>query len=126
MNNIDKIKDLLRRKRDLDAESRVLHSQLMDARFSKSKLSDAIQQVDDQLFRIETWLMLLNEDEAYVIKRHLIDGVDLSRVTQEYKERWGEDYSKTDRTIKTYQRKGLQKIAQFEAKKHPHPDDEDS
>lgn len=89
MNNIEKIKALLRRKRDLDAESRVLHSQPEDARFSKSKLNDAIQHVDEQLFQIETWLMLLNEDEAHVIKRHLIDGVDLSRVTQEYKERWG-------------------------------------
>lgn len=124
MSNMEIIKNILRSKRDLEAKSRVLHSHLDDARYSSSKLEEDIHRVDEQLFRIETWLMLLSEDEAHVITRHLIDGVDLPRVTLEYKDRWGEDYSKTDRTIKSYQRKALQKIARFESKKYSYLSDE--
>lgn len=87
MNNLESIKELLRKKRDLEAASRRLHGCLKDARCSNAKLKEAIQHVDEQLFRIETWLLLLNEDEAFVIKRHFIDGIDLLRVTHEFKER---------------------------------------
>lgn len=110
-----KVKALLRRKRDLDAESRYLHKKLKDGRLNcDKKLEEKVLEVDRQLERIENWLMLLTDDEAQVITRHLIDGIDLPRVAVEYKERWGEDYGKTERTIKSYQRKALAKIARFE------------
>ena len=57
---------------------------------------------------------LLTEDESFVIRRHLFDGIDIPRIAIEYRERWGEEFGKTDRTIKTYQKKALQKIAAFE------------
>lgn len=111
----NKVKALLSKKRDLEAESRFLHDKSKDGRYKKdSKLEERLQLVDEQLARIENWLMLLTEDEAHVITGHLIDGIDLPRVAVEYKERWGEDFSKTERTIKSYQRKALQKIARFE------------
>jgi len=53
---------------------------------------------------------------AYVIQRHLIDGVDIPRIVVEYRERWGEEFAKTERTIKTYQRRALEKIQRFEEK----------
>jgi len=68
------------------------------------------------LLRIDTWLTLLSEDESYVIQRHLIDGVDIPRIVVEYRERWGEEFAKTERTIKTYQRRALEKIQRFEEK----------
>lgn len=61
--------------------------------------------------------MLLTEDERFVIQRHLIDGIDIPRIVIEYKERWGNEYEKTERTIKSYQRKALKKIARFEETK---------
>lgn len=111
----NKAKTLLTKKRDLEAESRFLHGRAKDGRYKKDgRLEERMQYVDEQLERIENWLLLLTEDEAHVITRHLIDGIDLPRVAIEYKERWGEDFSKTERTIKSYQRKALQKIARFE------------
>lgn len=108
-------KTLLTKKRDLEAEGRFLHAKVKDGRRKKdSKIEQRLQEVDEQLARIENWLLLLTEDEAYVITRHLIDGIDLPRVAMEYKERWGEDLSKTERTIKSYQHKALIKIARFE------------
>lgn len=35
----------------------------------------------------------------------------------EYRERWGDEYAKTERTIKSYQKKALQKIKRFEQAK---------
>lgn len=111
-------KTLLTKKRDLEAENRFLRGKLKNGQHKKdSKLVERMQFVDEQLARIENWLLLLTEDEAHVITRHLVDGIDLPRIAVEYKERWGEDHSKTERTIKSYQRKALQKIARFEAER---------
>ncbi len=47
---------------------------------------------------------------AFVIKRHLIDGVDWTRIVKEYTEKWGTDLEKNERTFKGYQQKALRKI----------------
>ena len=73
--------------------------------------------LDERLNCIQTWLALLTEDEAYVVKRHLIDGIDIPRITKEYQKRWGDEYAKTERTIKAYQRRALNKIVRFEQTK---------
>ena len=38
--------------------------------------------LDERLNCIQTWLALLTEDEAYVVKRHLIDGIDIPRTSR--------------------------------------------
>lgn len=114
----NRIKENLKMKRDLEAESLFLHKRLEDRRFKPNpELEKRMNTVDDQLSNIESWLMLLAEDERHVIQRHLIDGIDIPRIVIEYRERWGEEYAKTERTIKSYQRKALQKIARFEKTK---------
>lgn len=114
----DRIKTILRMKRDMEAESLFLHKRLADRRFKPNpELKERMNTVDDQLSSIESWLMLLTEDERHVIQRHLIDGIDIPRIVIEYKERWGEEFAKIERTIKSYQRKALQKIARFEKTK---------
>lgn len=60
---------------------------------------------------------MLTEDESFVTQRHLVDGVDIPRVTVEFRERWGDEFAKTERTIKTYQRRALEKIMRFEEMK---------
>lgn len=114
----DRIKTILKMKRDLEAESHFLHKRLEDRRFKPNpELEERMNTVDDQLSNIKSWLMLLTEDERYVIQRHLIDGIDIPRIGIEYRERWGEEFAKTERTIKSYQRKALQKLARFEKTK---------
>lgn len=114
----EQIKEILKMERDLEAKSLFFHKRLEDRRFkSNPELEERINTIDDQLASIKSWLMLLTEDERFVIQRHLIDGIDIPRIVIEYKERWGNEYEKTERTIKSYQRKALKKIARFEETK---------
>lgn len=53
--------------------------------------------IKDKNLMVESWLTLLSEDEEYVIRRHLIDGLTWPRIEIEYAERWKE-YAKTCRT----------------------------
>ena len=105
--NSDKIKESILNKRDYEAERIFLLSRLQDRRYNMTT-----KQLD------ESWLKLLSDDEAFVIQRHLIDGIDIPRIVVAYRERWGDEFAKTERTIKTYQKRALQKIEQFEEKKY--------
>jgi hypothetical protein len=112
---VNDIKNLIRKKRDIEAENRFLRGKLKDEGFVPDKAFNfRVHYTEEQIARIENWLHILTEDEVNVITRHLIDGIDLPRIALEYKERWGDDYAKTERTIKSYQRRALQKIARFE------------
>lgn len=67
-----------------------------------------------QLRRIEAWMMLLSDDERFVVEQHLIAGIDIPRIVVMYEERWGNEFAKTERTIKGYQKQALLKIGAFE------------
>ncbi len=109
------IKQILLRKRDYEAEYRFLQQFLSDNRHKNTaKQEDRLKHLEQLLQSISVWMELLTEDEAFVIRRHLFDGIDIPRIAIEYRERWGEEFGKTDRTIKAYQKKALQKIAVFE------------
>ena len=74
----DRIKEILKMKRDLEAESLFLRKRLEDRRFKPNpELEKRKNIVDDQLSNIESWMLLLAEDERHVIQRHLIDGIDI-------------------------------------------------
>ena len=112
------IKDILLKKRDYEAEYRFLKFYIEDMRHKDSAMQqERIAYLEQQLHTIEVWMGLLTEDEAFVIKRHLFDGIDVPRIAIEYRERWGEEFGKTERTIKTYQRRALAKIESFESMK---------
>ncbi len=59
------------------------------------------------------WLALLNEDERFVIRKHVIDGLDWPRVAYEFAERWGHQFIRTERTLSQYQSNALRKIIAF-------------
>ena len=61
---------------------------------------------------IENWLSLLNDDELFVIQRHLIDEVIWSQLEEEYAARTG-TFPKVRRTLMRYQNKALEKILRF-------------
>lgn len=118
------IKQTLLKKRDYEAEYRFLQQYLSDNRHKNvDRQKERLSFLEQQLQSITVWMELLTEDESFVIKRHLFDGVDIPRITIEYRERWGDEFSKTDRTIKAYQKKALQKIASFEETKKNLMDD---
>lgn len=122
---LEMIRETLKSKRNYDAKSKYLHDRAYDRRCKlTNKQKERMEFLDEQLACIQTWLTLLTEDEAYVIERHLIDGIDIPRIAAEYQKRWGDEYAKTDRTIKVYQRKALNKIAKFEQTKQSWIQDE--
>lgn len=113
-----KIKKLIMSRRDYEAEWSFLHNHVQRMKCELDKtLMDRLNFVDEQLFIISTWFLILSEDEAYVLQRHLVDGLDMGRVKDEYNARWGDNYAKTERTMKNYQRRALQKIINFENRK---------
>lgn len=115
----DMIKQTLLKKRDYEAELRFLQQYMSDNRHKvTAKQKERLSFLEQQLQSISVWMDLLTEDEAFVIKRHLFDGIDIPRITIEYRDRWGDEFGKTDRTIKAYQRKALLKIASFEHMKN--------
>ena len=115
---LETIRETLKNKRCYDAERKFLHDCACNHRCKlNDKQKERMLFLVGQLTCIQTWLTLLTEDEAYVIERHLIDGVDIPRVAAEYQKRWGEEYAKTERTLKSYQRRAIEKIAKFEEAK---------
>ena len=65
----NRIKEILKMKRDLEAESLFLHKRLEDRRFKPNpELEKRMNTVDDQLSNIESWLMLLAEDALRCVR----------------------------------------------------------
>lgn len=111
------IKEILSKKRQYEAESRFLCSLGNEkAQSSPDYMPAEGGKLEMLLKRIDLWLALLSEDEAFVITRHLIDGIDIPRIALEYERKWGGEFAKTERTIKIYQSRALKKIAEFESK----------
>ena len=109
-----KIKAYLGLMRSAAAESRLLHEKIdAEGPLQSEEHRQCLEKANSRLALMQSWLLLLTEDESYVICRHLIDGIDWARIMTEYKERWGEENTKTERTLKAYQKRGLKKIAVF-------------
>lgn len=91
---------------------------LLEARFRRdgdaisSHLVDRLSMLKEKNTIVENWLFLLSEDEEYVVRRHLIDGMTWSRIETEYAEHWKE-FAKTQRTLMRYYRRALEKIQRF-------------
>ena len=108
------IRKMFLSKRATEAESQSLHDELRMSQYqSKDQLLARMNAVDQRLVLINTWLHILSEDEKYVICRHLVDGIDWPRINVEYRQRWGEEQGKSERSLKSYQRKAIQKIVRF-------------
>lgn len=84
--------------------------------------SPASRTVRKKLAAIRAWLLLLYEEERFVITRHLFDGFTWPMVVKDYEARWGVQDGKAERTLKRYQRTALQKIANFIEKNGLEPD----
>lgn len=62
---------------------------------------------------IESWFGLLTDDELYVIKRHIMDGLSWSRLQIDYAREWGLEFSKSDRMLKKHQVSAIAKMVEF-------------
>lgn len=90
-------------KKEAGMHARILNLHESEARRKKLTLLLA------RIAIIDYWLGLLTVDQSFVVKRHLIDGLEWERVTIEYNQIWGE-FSRTERTLIRYMGSALETI----------------
>ncbi|MDR2658037.1 MAG: hypothetical protein LBB86_09450 [Oscillospiraceae bacterium] len=105
----NKIKEMFVSLRSMETERKVLRSLERATAEQETRLAS----LGRRLQLAELLLSLANEDEVLVITRHLVDGIDWPRIVVDYKNRWGEDFLKTERTMINYQKRGLRKMVRF-------------
>ena len=108
----ESIRGLFAMRRHYEADQILLEQ----IRISKEQ-EDANQPAQERIARalgtIQGFLALLPEDERFVIQRHLIDGIDWTRIGAEYEMKWGRTHGKERRTLMSYQKRGLTRIAAY-------------
>lgn len=83
-----------------------------DSSLEKTSLTQRLFELKVRTQRVRSWMLVLNEDEEFVIRRHLIDEVSWPRLEAEHIEKWKE-YGKNRRTLMRYQKNALMKIQRF-------------
>lgn len=65
------------------------------------------------LKKLQSWMLLLDEDERFVIKRHLVDGLSWKRVVYEYNTKLLRATKKSYSTIRRMQSQGIARIVGY-------------
>lgn len=76
-----------------------------------SNIKYQIESCERELLEIDGMFSLLSANEAFVIKHHLIDGLDWEQVSLKYIAVWGTASEKTIRSFQLWQTKALNKVA---------------
>lgn len=106
------IQQEIRSYKKICATQRKLESDLLASKNHSPSQIEQLRQCQEKRQMIENWLSLLNDDELFVIQRHLIDEVIWSQLEEEYAARTG-SFPKVRRTLMRYQNKALEKILRF-------------
>lgn len=79
----------------------------------RSSPDDIPPMLKKQIALIEAWLSLLNDEEWFTVTKHLVDDLPWPLVVTEYEKRWGQMDSKSERTLKRFQARAINKIVAF-------------
>lgn len=93
------------------AEAQLYEKWLLQSEELSLKKSLALLQV--KVATVDSWLNLLNFDERFVVQKHLIEEIEWPRVAFEYRERWKNEFIRTERSLQIYQANAIAKIATF-------------
>lgn len=93
-------------KKEANMHARLL--KLHDSEARRVKLTLLLAKVAS----IDYWMGMLTVDQQFVVKRHLVDGLEWARVTIEYNQIWGE-FSRTERTLIKYMVIALETICMY-------------
>lgn len=111
--NAEQIRGYLREYRQLQAEMKKLDAQARSLTPQQAeKKREQLKQLADRCQIVDSWLQLLSDDEAFIVEQHLIAGIDMVRLEQVYREKWGE-LGKSERTLRRYQKRAVEKIVRF-------------
>lgn len=109
------VRNVICRYNDFVAEAQLYEKWLQQVDDPELKKSLALLNV--KIATVNAWLNLLNHDERFVVRKHLIEEIEWPRVAFEYRERWKNEFIRTERSLQIYQANALAKIAAF-AQKH--------
>ena len=112
---ISLVRNVIYHYNDLVAENQLCQSWF--SKFRNEELKAKATELRIKLSIVNAWFELLSYDEKFVIQKHLVDKIEWSRIAFEYRERWKNEFYRTERSLQIYQANGLAKIATF-AEKH--------
>lgn len=78
-----------------------------------AEMKDRILRLQRDLMMIDGLFAALSENEAFVIRHHLMEELDWPQTMGLYAQKWGTDAEKSLRSMKALQEKGLRKIARL-------------
>lgn len=96
---------------DFVAEAQLYEKWLLQA--EDPVLKKQLTLLEVKIATVNAWLNLLNHDERFVIQKHLIEEIEWPRVAFEYRERWKNEFIRTERSLQIYQANAIAKIAAF-------------
>lgn len=105
------VRQVIRRYRQYAAEAKMLEQ--MEKLFHDTSRRTQYDRLQIKLTILNCFLGLLNEDERFVVRRHIVDGIDMARVHMEFLEKWGGGYAKTQRALTKLETEALRKIGAF-------------
>lgn len=106
------IQQEIRSYKKICAIQRKLEADLLTSKENTLAQKRQLKQCRERKMTIENWLSLLNDDERFIIQRHLIDEVIWSQLEEEYANRT-DVFPKVRRTLIRYQNRALEKILRF-------------
>ena len=107
------IKNAIRSYKQTCLQQHLLQSRLSNHEIPSTEIqNNALSQMIMRNQTVEGWLSILSEDEAFVIRKHLMEELDWPRIEAEHRDKWGE-FGKTESTLKRYQKRALEKIICF-------------
>lgn len=116
LSTTDVINDL-RNHRQVCAEitmiEKVLHKMQNDSPHMRYNRAVLERHSDELLLKketVESWLQLLTTEELFLVRTHLIQGLDWAKTIVEHERMWGIMNGRSERTLKRIQSKAVDRI----------------
>lgn len=114
MSTVEQIKWLFVNRRRLESE--IMNFELEYKNMAADVPQGLLDQIESNRYAVAYMDLLLHSltvQEALTIQLHLVDGLEWVCVNHEFQKRWGDECYKAERTLKSYARRALIKMAQF-------------
>ena len=92
----------------INAEKRFVEAR---THISPSQARDRLDLINNTLTMLESWMQLLSDDERYIIKRHLLDGIVWHCIVYEYNEKLIRSKTRSLSSLRRMQYQAMVRIA---------------
>lgn len=110
----ENVRKLFKQRGEIEMELKVRQAQYYGREAEPPpEIMERIMALQRQLMMIDGLFAALSENEAFVIRHHLMEELDWSQTMALFTQKWGTETEKSLRTMKALQEKGLRKIARI-------------